>query len=182
MLEVVKTNYKEIDFLLNADIAYTLRKVNEIKAIIDKDGDLKEPFYFQLVYRATINYLASASALIDYCRKFVKQFDKQIQDEHSIKVKEFFNNDLCYFVKDLRNYYLHEALPRYSIKSRQFHEGKDGVLYSLSKQKLLKWDSWKVRATTFIANNTEHLDMTLILKKYQTIVDNFYSEIIVYNR
>jgi hypothetical protein len=89
------------------------------------------------------NFLAAAQTLIDHTRIFVNQNYKgtTIHQAYTQKIKsEYAEDELCKFIKDLRNYMLHKGLPdnQMSFSLTKGHAAFESTI-SLEVEKLVTW-------------------------------------------
>ncbi|MGB7858962.1 MAG: hypothetical protein WBM90_00510, partial [Acidimicrobiia bacterium] len=125
--------------------------------------------FLDLVDLALHNYIASVVALADHTSKVA---DRVLQGEsHSLYRGEYnrrFREDpRSSFVRGLRNYLLHRALP---ITSGSFHFEKDGPFshaIMLSVEALADDDGWNPKALDFMDEAGEGLDI------YETLLAHY---------
>jgi len=121
------------------------------------------------------NYLSSTVSLIDHTRVYVKKLHTTIDfDEYQLKInKTFIQNSICVFVKDFRQYVQHVKLPDISYR-KNVAIIKPHASMAISKEELLKFSGWTKMSKEYIYSHSGSIDLRMILKDYQLIVDEFY--------
>lgn len=121
------------------------------------------------------NYLSSAVSLIDHTRGCIKNLHQENDpSEYQTRMIGSFDNKLCAFVKELRHYMQHYKLPLISYQKNAFSIRQHASLV-ISKDELLKFSGWKKNAKSYINEYLGNIDLRVILKEYQLIVDEFYT-------
>lgn len=121
--------------------------------------------FLDLVDLALHNYIASVIALADHTSKVA---DRVLQGEDLSRYRREYNTRFrkdprSSFVRGLRNYLLHRALP---VTSGSFHFEKDGPFthsIMLSVEALAEDDGWNPEALKFMDQAGEGLDIYEVL-------------------
>lgn len=170
-------NYQELKSILmkmNNDIKFSLN-------IWSTENRDKLDTLINEISRLLFNFLASAKALVSHTRVLINHwyFDTSFYLEYQEEVKKSFaNNELVVFIEDLRNYFLHYALPitRANLKSHKKENGEWEMEHSftISKQGLLIWKNWKKDSKSFLQKSGEDISIEVLIDEYFIIVENFH--------
>jgi hypothetical protein len=128
------------------------------------------------VTRRVHNFVAAALTLVEHTRTFMREIydGAPIQDRYQARVDADFANDpLAKFVKDLRNYMLHNGLPNsemyLSFESNPDLPDGGGTLETgihVRTVPLLEWSNWSAPARKFIEDCGEFIDIRTLAEAY----------------
>lgn len=137
-------------------------------------------------YQLFLNFVASAKALIDHTRNIVEdlyigtEFHKEYKDKVG---KELAAIPIRVFVQDLRSYVLHNKFPFVSTQFKFQRASPAGnpenlgiytVKLALSKQQLLKWNSWTKPSKLYLEEQNDQIFLDVLIDEYYLLIDNFY--------
>lgn len=124
------------------------------------------------VMRALLNYVASASALVDHSRRILRGRSGPIIDKFEQQKEALIANPEVPFVHDLRNFVLHHALPFVGNEVRI--EPAPGVLATseikLSTHDLKKSKKWSRGARDFIESHGDELPLRPVIQSHSDLV------------
>lgn len=118
-----------------------------------------------------LNYLSSASSIIDVSRNFSrKELDKGSLEEYELLVKMKFVDNIEFSVlRKLRNYVQHYSLLDVGLNANwNYQTGKTTQTY-LSTTILLGWKDWNSEERKFIQSHGEKIDIEPMIHKYQRV-------------
>jgi hypothetical protein len=130
------------------------------------------------------NYLASIFSLIGHTYAFRTDLSNPELESFCKEQLTTLNfNEHVKFLKDLRSYAQHYALPvvtatlsvTFSITAVSNEEKGHEQKLVLRKEPLLKWDRWTSHSRTFLNNQEKEIDIKKIVEEYQKLVSKFYS-------
>ncbi len=124
------------------------------------------------IYRTFTNFEASAAALIDHSRYFIKTDIKDaIKEAYEQKKNEcFVSNGLACFIKNLRNYLLHRGYPNISITT----DLQNGTSFTMDKNELMEWKGWSSGSKQYFKKQDDAISVVSIATDYYKIVVDFY--------
>ena len=108
------------------------------------------------IIRPFHNYLSSVSSRIDHMRRFKNKLDnKKVDSFYENEVEKLNKFEVVVFMKNLRNYIQHRALPHSKVTwSTTKIEGKNlyesNQKFVLDRHELLKWDKWAPKSKEYI--------------------------------
>lgn len=132
------------------------------------------------------NYVASAQTLADHTRIMVRAVyrNSEFINEYQARIDNSFTSDpVSVFVKDLRNFTLHYALPA-TFSQIQFSEDpqtKQQTITSkalLGKQSLLYGYKWKLASKEYLAEAPDEIDLLDLINKHHNKFVSFYDWLI----
>jgi hypothetical protein len=113
------------------------------------------------------NYVAGAATLVDHARRLMKGRTGAIAEEFEIRKAEAVANPEVPFIKDLRNFVLHQAHPFLGHTVRVLDpEGQVTGEIELSATNLLGWSGWKASARAFIKSQPESFAVRPIVLRH----------------
>lgn len=125
------------------------------------------------------NFLASAGSLVDHTRVIVNELysdTHQFRKEYELKKsEELVKNDVQNFIKNLRNYTLHETLPIVELQN-SFSENL--LLNVQIDVKIIKEsEHWKSRedSENYFNKLGDNIKLIDLVKKYYELIKNFYT-------
>lgn len=117
--------------------------------------DVREAYEAAVTQRLH-NYVAGAATLVDHARRLMKGRTGTIAEEFERRKAEVIANPEVPFIKDLRNFVLHQAHPFLGHTVRILDpEGPATGEIELSATNLLGWTGWKAPARAFIKSQPE---------------------------
>ncbi len=140
----------------------------------------------QKTYQPFLNFIASAKALIGHTRNIVENlyigtdFHKEYKDKVG---KELASVLIRVFIQDLRSYVLHNKFPFVSPQFKLQRVSSIGspenlavstVRLTLSKQQLLRWDSWTKPSKHYLEAQNDQIPLDTLIDEYYSLIDNFY--------
>lgn len=110
--------------------------------------------------RTLHNYVASVASVVDHSRALCGHVAPEVVQEWNIRRVELWSaNPVLGFVKDLRNFMLHEQIPFFGTQVSMTNANKPNATFervlSVSRSALLGWDGWKSDARSFITSLAE---------------------------
>ncbi len=181
VFHIFERNYSEFQKLLTA--------YNTPLAILPFMGDDKrEEFRFinNELSRYFHNYITSAQTLADITRNMIREVYKNSDfiNDYQARVEDSFkNNPISVFVKELRNYTLHYALPATlsQFQVSQDPETKQQITTShalLHKESLLYGYKWEPAAKHYLAEASNDIDLLDLINTHHSIFVEFYDWLI----
>jgi hypothetical protein len=163
-LSVFDRNARELIGLLEAatheELAFEL--VQNVRP-----APVREEFQAQLSQRLH-NYLASTESLAGHARRVAEQFaPRDVRRRHRDAIDQLKGTAGAVFIKDLRNYTLHRALPALGHGLRV--QRVDGTLQmtesevGLPTERLLAWKKWRAPSKALLRDAGERLDLRPIV-------------------
>jgi hypothetical protein len=125
--------------------------------------DVREAFHAQVTQRLH-NYVAGSTTLIDHARNLMRPRTGRIAEEFDRRKTEVAATPEVAFVRDLRNFVLHQANPFLGHTVRIM--GADGPIVGeleLTSANLLTWGRWKAPARAFIRTQPESFTLRPII-------------------
>ncbi|WP_330441343.1 hypothetical protein OHB44_33070 (plasmid) [Micromonospora sp. NBC_00821] len=136
--------------------------------------DPAQEAFFDEFDRLLHNVVAAIGTLIDHTRVVARRYEgSPFHDEYARRVGEVAALPAARFVKDLRNYMLHQSLPApYS----QVNLSAQQVTYQLliSVPALLKSSAWSAASRAYLANHGSTLPIREPLDEYTAAIDGLY--------
>lgn len=131
---------------------------------------------FEHLQQKIFNYLAASSVLTDTTRKVLNHYkETDLLKEYEQKVSDLFrHNNLCHFVRNLRNYQTHYELT-FPCPVRSLDDGIHWDVVLLSADLLKHKEEWKQEAKQFIMACGEEINLNKIFTQYANIVNIFYT-------
>jgi hypothetical protein len=128
--------------------------------------DAREAFHAQVTQRLH-NYVAGSATLIDHARNLMRPRTGRIADEFDRRKTEVVATPEVAFVRDLRNFVLHQANPflGHTVKIM----GADGPIVGeleLTSANLLTWSGWKAPARAFIKTQPKSFALRPIVRQH----------------
>ncbi|MBD2134436.1 hypothetical protein H6F47_18860 [Sphaerospermopsis sp. FACHB-1094] len=125
------------------------------------------------------NFLASAGSLVEHTRVIVKRLysdTHQFRKEYDLKKsEELVKNNVQNFIKNLRNYTLHETLPIVELQN-SFSENL--LLNIQIDVKIIKesehWKSWE-DSENYLNKLGDNIKLIDLVKKYYEVIIGFYT-------
>lgn len=85
---------------------------------------------------------------------------------------DFAENGLAQFVQGLRNHLVHRGLPMLNSLN-QFSAESWSIKVCLDRDNLTRWDKWSPKASVWLDNQEESIDIVAGLQDYGRIVSDF---------
>ncbi len=136
------------------------------------------------VTRQVHNFVAAALTLVEHTRALIREHysNTPILKRYQTKVDaEFANHPLAKFVQDLRNFMLHNGLPKsemfLNFQSNPGSPGGGGILTAgirIRATHLLTWSRWSVSAQTFIESSGDFVDICVLAEAYTDKIEAFH--------
>ena len=174
-IRLLEGNAREL--LASIALLTTDRRSMELMAVENRwklDAALEEPM------RLLHNFVASVLSLIDHSRVLTNELYPQGRGfpEYQTEVdKTFAKNPLARFVKELRQFAQHYALPHVGFTAH-FVNGDGGATITrtlqLSKRQLREFSGWSSVARAFMNSQPENFDFSEIVSSYVELVRTFY--------
>ncbi len=145
-----------------------------ISSVGNKD---KLDAFLREVTRNLHNYLASAVTLVEHSRTFSRELygGTEFWKEYEIEIERRFRKSAIHnFVTDLRNYFLHNALP---LTGATTHFEKDKELETyifLDVASLKGWAGWSPLSKDYLNTLGKKVRLGDIVDRYATGVIDFY--------
>ncbi len=138
-------------------------------------------------YRLLLNFVASAISLVEHTRNIVKhvytglEFQKEYQDKINEILK---NNPVNKFVRDFRNYVLHNKFPFVGVQFQLKRISPIGdlenlcattVKLTLNKKELLSSTIWTAPSRNYLESQDELIFLDALIEEYYLLIDGFHS-------
>jgi len=123
------------------------------------------------------NYIASAISVVDHIEKPIKELYKKTAflTEYESKKDSTFLSPFCCFVKELRNYFLHEGIPPTSLEAPECKEANEPwTNVILDKTLLLNHKTWGPQSREFLRSAPNTIDLRMMINSYTDTVESFY--------
>lgn len=122
--------------------------------------------------RALLNYVASAGGLIDHSRRIMRGRSGPIVDAFEERKAELLTHPEVPFLKDLRNFVLHHALP---FIGNEIHlQPRSGVIATseikLSTTDLLGGDRWTRESKAFIESAGDVVPLRPLIQRHSELM------------
>lgn len=170
---ISKVNFEDMNELIKdySDKEYAINLFKDDKLLIGAGYE-----YLRLIF----NYLSSAFALVEHCRKFIDNnySDTDIQNKYKELITEHISgNNITSFVKNLRNYFMHIGFPMISNHNLFISvEGNVNLFIELDKNDLKDWNGWNKNAREYIETLNNKVYLHKIIIDYEKIIDSFYTQ------
>ena len=166
-LDIFKNNYNELNMVFEIS-------QHPIVSMQIASLSLQEITY---IYQKYTNFIMSTSMLIEHTRVFMsfyKPINERVYNQYNLdKDRLFAKNDMCCFIKELRNFTTHVGYPEIEclvpLKSNL-------VTYYL-KITLEQYD-WNTSSKKFILDNKQKISLNKLSKEYYDLVNNFYCNLL----
>lgn len=171
-IELFDGNYREL-----RDLLLFFEDINK-SIYLEQDGnDIERRRLLREIVRFMHNYVAAAMSLIEHSRiHYRKLYERnQLFPEYQKKVDAVFKDDpLSCFVKDLRQFFQHYALPGISLQMNWTKA--TGIMERTVRLSLvdLKGFKWSSTAKQFFTAQTEDIDLLKLTNAYHEKVTAFY--------
>lgn len=134
--------------------------------------------YQREITRFLHNYIASALSLTDHARNHYRELYSNnnlfpdYQDEIN---RQFVNNPLAIFIKDLRQYFQHYQMPGVSSRLNFTKGAPDFIIKLLLPTKeMMKFSGWNSLSKKFLAEQTDDIDLLALINDYHQLIEKFY--------
>lgn len=161
------------------------------KLLVELESDQSKKTFNKVLLNSEVlrllhNFLSAAGALINNGRRPFKELylDHQtdgLYGEFAKEYKEkinltFAENKLNLFVKDLRNYFLHETLPLLELKS----EGSGLVIYLdvlaiVKSSHFTEGNYWSRYSKSYINSVKENIYLLALIDEYYSLINEFHA-------
>ena len=124
----------------------------------------------ETLVRQIHNFTASASTLIDHTRIMMRapEIKRSHRDAYSEQVAHVLQaDDESRFVKDLRNYIIHRAIPITEHTLDLLPENQRAKVY-LALFEMIEWEKWSVASRRYLDSHTPKLHILTFLDLYMT--------------
>lgn len=121
------------------------------------------------------NFLSSASALTDNCRKMMSFYEEtDFYNEYNAKIDEIFKkNFISSFIKDLRNYQTHNKI-EIPTPVRSLTDNKSIDVIFISDELLKENYKWTTASKKFMQECGFEISLLPVIKEYNNMVNIFY--------
>jgi hypothetical protein len=131
------------------------------------------------------NYVASTSSLVDQTRRVVERYEGTwFAKEYTKRKETITGTPVVGFVRDLRNYALHRALPflghSLSFAGAEVENFESQV--QLSTAALSAWDGWKAPAKAYLAQCGDAVDLHEAIAAHMAIYEEMWRWILDQHR
>jgi len=171
LMAVFMPNLRELLRLLEAAATDTELAFELVQNV--REPTVRDRFHDQVTQRLH-NYLASTQSLVDLVPRLMRNHEGPIVDAFDRRKQNFLQHGEVPFMKDLRNYTLHDTLPflghRLSMKGANTPDAKMESEVELNAGDLLRWDRWTTPARTFLEAQGERGVLRPIVKKHSKLV------------
>lgn len=124
------------------------------------------------------NYVAGAATLVDHTRRLMKRRTGAIAEEFERRKGEVIAHPEILFIKDLRNFVLHQAHPFLGHTVRILDpEGPATGEIELSATNLLGWNGWKAPARGFIKSQPESFALRPIVLRHGQLMVSLHNQL-----
>lgn len=176
MLEIFKANFRDINLMLHrfGDAEYVFQ-VRETGRFVEDDV-----LFSTRLAQWLFNYLSSLAALVDHTRNTIQasalavdrreEYDRRVQ-------KNFRDSPRASFLKQLRNYMLHDRLPTTIARWDETGEGSDDISNSdvmLELGSMTQWDGWSPASRAFMESEGSRTRLLPLVSRYADAVFALY--------
>jgi hypothetical protein len=124
------------------------------------------------------NYVAGAATLVDHARRLMKGRTGTIAEKFERRKAEVIANPEVPFIKDLRNFVLHQAHPFLGHTVRILDpKGPATGEIELSATNLLGWSGWKAPARAFIKSQPESFALRPIALRHGQLMVRLHNQL-----
>jgi hypothetical protein len=164
---VVEPNWRQLLAVLDAPAANPVLALELIQNM--RPAAVREKYTAELS-RALHNYLASAFTLIDHVRRIMRNRNDEVATKHHERLDALPDVLELPFVKNLRNYTLHQTLPVVRHELEITHPNHQAMTMDsriqLDVVSLLKWKGWSAASKRFLAQCGDHVDLRPVIQKH----------------
>lgn len=128
-----------------------------------------------------LNYLSSASAIIDITRDLSKKelSETKLHEYESLIKEKFVENPEFRFLRKLRNYILHYDHLDVGVNfTWTIKTGKSTKTY-LTVEKLLEWNGWTDNDIRFLEKHEKQIDIEPIIVRYQEVFMDVQNQLFI---
>jgi hypothetical protein len=174
---VFEKNYEELVEGLNR-----LANPNFLLELFESgEQDKFDAISFELS-RLLHNFLAGASTLVDHTRRFVDEAysDTDFMDQYEArKESELAQSPVVQFIRGLRNYTVHRALPLTTTKVnfQRVESGKVKVASSLTldvNRLREKRKDWQTKGRQYLDALPDEVEVIAVVSEYREVIRRFY--------
>lgn len=161
----------------------TAELLDEINAFGEKSKDIEfwhrtneknSEEYVREVKRKLYYCTSSLMTVVDISRTFIEKWPLENLEEQ--RNKYFSTPGLHDFLQKLRNFSSHWRIAQANwIIKRDFKNGTRVANFVVSKEELLEWDGWNVKAKKYIEQKESGIDLYEIFTQYKKHVQQYYS-------
>jgi hypothetical protein len=173
MHSVQKRNAEELLAILQApanDFGIAMEMVQNVHR-----PDVRDAVNAQIDQRLH-NYVASSVSLIDQTRRIAKRYEgDHFHVEYCARRDALATEPVVGFVRDLRNFALHRALPFAGHTVSWKGEGDFASKVELWTADLKSWDGWKAAAKTYLSTSGESVDLLEAITAHVVSFDAMWS-------
>jgi len=138
--------------------------------------------FMSILTRRLHNYLASGVSLADHVRREMKDRHDELRAQYDIRLADLKKHAEFYFMKDLRNYTTHYALPvighSLSITNMNTSEQSFTSEVELSCVELSAWDKWSPQSKKFLREAGPAIQLRPIVRKHGELIQNLNTWVI----
>ncbi|MEO8425375.1 MAG: hypothetical protein ABI595_15875 [Actinomycetota bacterium] len=164
-------NWNELSQLLDAashNEELAIELIQNVHSPIVRDD------FEKLLSRRLHNHLASTASLVDHVRRIVKRLPSSVAPGFGARTDVLTQAPEVGFVRDLRNFTLHRALPflghKITISNMNTAEQEFESEVELSVQELLRWDRWTPSSRSFISSQGEAVRLRAVIDRQGQLV------------
>jgi hypothetical protein len=122
------------------------------------------------------NFVAGAATLIDHARRLVGPYQgTAFFEEYERRRMAVAGEPVAFVVKDLRNYFLHVAVPRLGYKVSWEAGTPLATEIRISCDALLEWKGWKPTARRFLDDHRPTIELRGIVSEYGRLMGDLYA-------
>lgn len=124
------------------------------------------------------NFLTSATTVIDQTRHLMKEdfISEKHRKEHQEKIDHTFaRNPLTIFIKELRHYVTHRAIPIIQMSHEESGENKR---LEMDLEKIASWKNWSQLARDFIEKRRPAIRILDLVDQYEQIAVEFHESFV----
>lgn len=144
---------------------------------LDERNARTKTLYQRETMRFTINFLASAISLLDHFATLVDYFYKgtPFADQYQAQYRELFlENPFACFMREFRNYAVHENLTPVAIQWKMSFPGGFQSSIAINTDTLRKNRKWRHRALAYLETLEVHVDLAPLITEYHALVRGYY--------
>lgn len=137
--------------------------------------DVREAFHAQVTQHLH-NYVAGSATLIDHARNLMRPRTGRIREEFDWRKTEVAATPEAAFIRDLRNFVLHQAHPFLGHTVRIM--SADGPIVGeleLTGSNLLAWRGWKAPARRFIETQPDSFALRPIVRQHGELMVSLHN-------
>lgn len=138
------------------------------------NGAIEDSDYWGFLFTRLTNYAAASGALIDHVRKLLKGYEGTAFSREADERRAALGGEPAMsFIKDFRNYLLHNAMAPMSIRINMPNDADLDLEALLNVPELRKWSKWSATSKQYLEGRND-LAIIHTLRECRTLREKFY--------